>query len=705
MSLAISTSSTPYVAYKDTASPYSVTVQKFNGTSWGNVGSPAFSGGAVDFATIAINGSGTPYVAYQDHSAAQRASVMRFTGSSWVHAGATGFSAGGASFTSIAIDAGGTPYIAFEDSANSNKVTVMKFNGSSWLVVGSSGLSAGAAESISLAIDGSGTPYVAYIDFANSQKITVQKFNGAYWVNVGTPGFSVAQVASPSLAIDRSGVPYVAFKDFAYSLGATVMKYNGTSWVPVGTQGFSAGEATFTSLALNWNGTPYVAYSDLSATLSSKATVMTFDGTNWINVGSAEFSAGQAAHTALAIDASGTPFVAYEDASVNEKATVMKYTEPVPGITGTATVCAGATTTLSNTTTVGFWNSSNAAVASVGAHTGVVTGVSAGMATIYYVAYGNTVIKVVTVNPLPNAGTISGPLVGCIGYDKLFTDAVPGGVWSSSNTSVATIGTGGIATAVAPGSTTITYSVTNSCGTNIATRTFSVDYSPSMWPIVGQNQVCIGSVIQLRDASAGGVWTKSNSRVNVLSLSGISYITGVSRGLDTITYKVSTSCKDTTATFVVTVDTLPVPVILRTGIIFASKDEYPAYAWQRYGVTVLGATERWYTALDGGSMTLVVTDLNGCTGASATNTELGVGTVSTFNTRIYPNPAQNTLFIEYADATDAEVATVDGRMLFTVKDTKAIDLSRLPNDIYLVSVYDHYTGTLLKTEKILKSGN
>jgi hypothetical protein len=58
---------------------------------------------------------------------------------------------------------------------------------------------------------------------------------------------------------------------------------------------------------------------------------------------------------------------------------------PLPDtITGTAVVCEGSTTTLSNATTGGTWSSSDATVATVDVATGVVTGVMAGVADIIY---------------------------------------------------------------------------------------------------------------------------------------------------------------------------------------------------------------------------------------------------------------------------------------------------------------------------------
>ncbi|MEJ0073320.1 MAG: hypothetical protein WDN27_04555 [Candidatus Saccharibacteria bacterium] len=62
------------------------------------------------------------------------------------------------------------------------------------------------------------------------------------------------------------------------------------AWQVVGSTGLSVGTANYDSLAFNGD-TPYVAFQDLGN--SSKATVEKFDGTNWVPVGTAGFSAGR----------------------------------------------------------------------------------------------------------------------------------------------------------------------------------------------------------------------------------------------------------------------------------------------------------------------------------------------------------------------------------------------------------------------------
>jgi Bacterial Ig-like domain (group 2) len=81
----------------------------------------------------------------------------------------------------------------------------------------------------------------------------------------------------------------------------------------------------------------------------------------------------------------------------NEDLWIMRFQGTLAAITGTPTVCIGATTTLANTTTGGVWSSTNTAIATVNATTGVVTGVAAGTATIYYTTGNCFVTMEVTV--------------------------------------------------------------------------------------------------------------------------------------------------------------------------------------------------------------------------------------------------------------------------------------------------------------------
>jgi len=79
----------------------------------------------------------------------------------------------------------------------------------------------------------------------------------------------------------------------------------------------------------------------------------------------------------------------------------------------TATVCVGASTLLTGSPPGGTWTSSNTAVASVDASSGLLTGVSAGAATIGYATSSVITVTLVTVNPIPSLSSSLTPPVIC----------------------------------------------------------------------------------------------------------------------------------------------------------------------------------------------------------------------------------------------------------------------------------------------------
>ena len=224
-------------------------------------------------------------------------------------------------------------------------------------------------------------------------------------------------------------------------------------------------------------------------------------------------------------------------------------------INGILTVCPGATTTLSDTVGGGAWSSATPAVATVGSSTGVVTGITFGTTTISYTVNNSCGIAaattVVTVSATPNSGIITGIAAVCPGAVTTLSDVAGGGVWSSVTTATATIGSStGIVTGVAPGTTTISYTVSSSCGTSAATRIVTVNPFPNAGVITGPASVCAGSVITFTDPAAGGTWSSSNA--NAVVFGGV--VTGVTAGVDTILYTVTSLSCTSTATKTVTVD-------------------------------------------------------------------------------------------------------------------------------------------------------
>ena len=207
------------------------------------------------------------------------------------------------------------------------------YDGSAWKVVDSSGFSTTQVEYIVLAFQpNSSVPYVAYQDVAatNANGITVMRFDGSSWVVVGSAAFSTGQADNINLAFQpNTSIPFVAFADYGASpaMAATVMAYDGNNWVLVGSAGFSASTEPYVSLAFQPSTSkPFVLFSDSNAAL--KATVMAFNGSDWAVVGTPGFSLGQAIYPTLAFQPSTSmPYASYTDygATPSQATTVMAY--------------------------------------------------------------------------------------------------------------------------------------------------------------------------------------------------------------------------------------------------------------------------------------------------------------------------------------------------------------------------------------------
>jgi hypothetical protein len=311
---------------------------KYDGSTWSYVGAQEFTSSSVNSPTLKLDSSDIPYVAFSDGANSSKATVMKYNGSSWVNVGSAGFSAGSVTSTYINFDNSDVPYIAFSDGGNSFKATVMKYNGSSWVNVGSAGFSSTYGNNIMIEFNSSNEPHVVFrgnIDFPIDSllsDIIVMKYNGSSWVSVGSEFFSgdgTNNKIFPTLVFDSNDVPYVAFSDGDYGEKATLMKYNGSSWVNVGSPGFSAGAvANYNNLGLAFdsNDNLYLAFIDYAN--SQKATVMKYDGASWTISGTAGISGGSVSNIGFFVDPSDVPYIAFDDNANSGKTTVMKYYTP-----------------------------------------------------------------------------------------------------------------------------------------------------------------------------------------------------------------------------------------------------------------------------------------------------------------------------------------------------------------------------------------
>ena len=319
---------------------------------------------------------------------------------------------------------------------------------------------------------------------------------------------------------------------------------------------------------------------------------------------------------------------------------------PSPGIIngGVSGICVGSTETLTNNVSGGVWTSNNTSIATVNASTGAVTGVSAGNVTITYTVtntFGctNTTTKIVQIKSLPTAVILPPPATQfCIGESmNLQASNAFAYLWSNGATTQST-------TVSTSGNYTVTVTGNNGCTATSAPLAISVIPAPSVGPIVGSSNLCVGSSYSFTSSTANGLWTSNNpSVVNVNPNSGL--VTASAAGTAVLTYNVANvpGCLNTnpgSTTASVTVNTPPVAQITQGGAttfcqggaVTLTANAGASYLWSN------GATTQAISATTSGSYTVTVTNASGC---STTSLAVPVTVNPAPNANIFPGTSVN----------------------------------------------------------------
>ena len=299
-------------------------------------------------------------------------------------------------------------------------------------------------------------------------------------------------------------------------------------------------------------------------------------------------------------------------------------------ITGSLGICIGGTSTLHcDSTVTGTWSSSTPAVATVGASTGVVTGISAGTATISFSTSIATSTAVVTVSPAP-AAIGGGSVAICAGTSITLTDATSGGTWSCTPTWAATIGAStGVLTGVSAAVVTVHYTVGScSVSTNVTVNATVVTDS-----IYGAYSVCVGSSTTYTIATTGGTWSSSNTAVATVSSTGV--VTGVSAGVANISYTITGPCGPGSASQPITVtSTTSTGTIYGTATVTAGAtttlhETVAGGTWSSGtpAVATIGASTGVVTGVTAGTAVVTYT-VSGCGGTAYTTTIVTVNALN-----------------------------------------------------------------------------
>ena len=364
------------------------------------------------------------------------------------------------------------------------------------------------------------------------------------------------------------------------SCDAFISKFNTSGAIMWATYYGGSGPELGNSIAIDNPGNIYITgYSSSSSGIATSGAYQTIPGgsqdaylTKFNNSGTLQWAtyyggSGIDYGYGVTTDGSGNVYITGSTQSTSGIATTGTYQTALGGgsdgflvqfnfstrIAGTLSVCVGGNTTLTDDTTGGVWSSGSTAIGTIDPSSGIVTGITSGTTVISYTVGSFTVTAVVTVNPLPDAGTISGGgTIICHGATTLLTDAAAGGVWSSSATTIAAVGTDGTVTGGISGTAIIFYTVTNGCGTATATLTVTVSGTPGT--ITAPLSICQFSSGTATETVPGGTWTTATGNVVVTSTGAIF---GASLGPDYIIYTVTSSCGSAADSFAITVNPIP----------------------------------------------------------------------------------------------------------------------------------------------------
>ncbi len=216
-------------------------------------------------------------------------------------------------------------------------------------------------------------------------------------------------------------------------------------------------------------------------------------------------------------------------------------------IIGVNQVCIYSTTKFSNEVVGGVWSSGKDSIATINID-GVITPVKVGTAPILYTVINangckQVIRKDIIIDTLPIVNAITGIQQTCKDSSTVFSSTTSGGVWSSNNTSIASIiDAGKVAqvNGINNGTTSITYTVKNGqgCETKIE-REVTINSKPIVPPISGVGTVCTGSTLILSNSTSGGIWNIDSS--NIASISSNGELKPIKTGKVNISYTVTNS--------------------------------------------------------------------------------------------------------------------------------------------------------------------
>ena len=335
----------PYVAFGVRGADNKLTVAKFDGAAWTAVGAPSFTpkvSSSYYFMDIALDG--TPYVAYNDQEAANKGgmSVMKYNGTAWENVGEAGYTNTTAQYVGVAA-LEGTVLTSHQQNGKTGdferRSMVVSFNkGAGW---NSSAPAPALVGVVAIADNGK----VAYVYGRNASapnachiyKLDVDGQSAKIVENYMPEGAQNIYLNGAEMAVDDDGTLYLLASDDAsdgvYKMRLQVWKDDrfssvGGDVLPIdfGAKGYV--RQWILKPALSPDGTPYIVYNKYDE--NNDLYMLYYEnGKGWVGPTKImDAPEGTASDLNLAFDAKGVAYLTFTDKA--NKIHLLQYADADP---------------------------------------------------------------------------------------------------------------------------------------------------------------------------------------------------------------------------------------------------------------------------------------------------------------------------------------------------------------------------------------